>query len=466
MQTKAFFQNIKSELLNEIQGATNQIIVAVAWFTDKKIFNSLLEKAKSGIEVQLMIADDDINRAFGPDYTLLQEVGGTLVKVSTASSEKLMHNKFCIIDKQTVITGSYNWSKKAIDNHENITITWGNPILAQQFIQEFEALKMRYSQAIPAGKIYFDYVKVSQRLQMIKSLILLSEFQELELQIEKLNQFELIDEVEEIIFFIRQSFYSDALLAIEKLSEKYTALISVDGDKMASLKLELIYLEIELSSLQVQHDTLERSISDFRYKVRMVLGKFILQLLDLKIEWNKIREKLGKAFEYESLKNDFAKFEDELNFAKENPKTELTDNQEKEIKELYRRGVQLCHPDKVQEPYKAKAQEVFIRLKLALDQNDYKEVKRIVDSLEAGIWELGPDLANGKEVQKLELLVQDLRLKVTELKIQMDKLAASEDYQELQKFDNLEKYLVDQEVVLKQEILIYQSKIKQHQDGQ
>jgi phosphatidylserine/phosphatidylglycerophosphate/cardiolipin synthase-like enzyme len=33
-----------------------------------------------------------------------------------------MHNKFCVIDGQAVITGSFNWSYKARQNHENITI--------------------------------------------------------------------------------------------------------------------------------------------------------------------------------------------------------------------------------------------------------------------------------------------------------------------------------------------------------
>jgi len=33
-----------------------------------------------------------------------------------------MHNKFCVIDSKTVVTGSYNWTKKAQSNYENITI--------------------------------------------------------------------------------------------------------------------------------------------------------------------------------------------------------------------------------------------------------------------------------------------------------------------------------------------------------
>ena len=36
--------------------------------------------------------------------------------------DQLMHHKFCVIDRSTVITGSYNWSFRAQENEENITV--------------------------------------------------------------------------------------------------------------------------------------------------------------------------------------------------------------------------------------------------------------------------------------------------------------------------------------------------------
>ena len=51
-----------------------------------------------------------------------------------------MHHKFCIIDLNTVIQGSYNWSKKAQYNGENIdTVT--NPSHALQYADRFIKLK-------------------------------------------------------------------------------------------------------------------------------------------------------------------------------------------------------------------------------------------------------------------------------------------------------------------------------------
>lgn len=61
--------------------------------------------------------DDPTNRRHRPDlgeitlYPLRAQRGGT------------MHDKFCVIDNQRVITGSYNWSDNAeYRNDENISI--------------------------------------------------------------------------------------------------------------------------------------------------------------------------------------------------------------------------------------------------------------------------------------------------------------------------------------------------------
>jgi hypothetical protein len=195
------------------------------------------------------------------------------------------------------------------------------------------------------------------------------------------------------------------------------------------------------------------------------LGDIILQFLNLKIEWNKIREKLGKTFEYENLKEEFEEFEKEVKEAKEKYKRNLTKDEEKEIKELYKKGVQMCHPDKVQEQFKGKAHDLFIRLKQAFDDNNLAEVRRIVEALENGIWELGPDISQVKELDKLEKLVQELKLKVEELKVRIEEFNASEDYQALLKAGSIEEYIRDQEIALKKDIVNYQEKIMKYKHG-
>lgn len=52
-----------------------------------------------------------------------------------------MHHKFCVIDNQIVIHGSYNWSTSAeMKNNEDITITYGDLDLATTFSIRFKEL--------------------------------------------------------------------------------------------------------------------------------------------------------------------------------------------------------------------------------------------------------------------------------------------------------------------------------------
>ena len=45
--TEVVFDNIEQRILKEIKEAHYAIFVSVAWFTNKKLFQALLEKAKN-----------------------------------------------------------------------------------------------------------------------------------------------------------------------------------------------------------------------------------------------------------------------------------------------------------------------------------------------------------------------------------------------------------------------------------
>ena len=51
-----------------------------------------------------------------------------------------MHNKFIILDKKVIITGSFNFTTSAIvDNHENVVVTDQLDIVGQ-YVSRFEKL--------------------------------------------------------------------------------------------------------------------------------------------------------------------------------------------------------------------------------------------------------------------------------------------------------------------------------------
>lgn len=135
MKNDAHFIDIQNNILAELDKAQVSISVAMAWFTNKVLFEKLLEKQKEGVNVQLVIYDDGVNAKHGVDVTQLDAV-----KIR-AERGGIMHDKFCIIDNHTVITGSYNWSDNAeFKNEENITIETDNE-QANRFSVKFRDLR-------------------------------------------------------------------------------------------------------------------------------------------------------------------------------------------------------------------------------------------------------------------------------------------------------------------------------------
>ena len=120
---QAYFSNIGNIILNEIQNSKKEILIAVAWFTQRDLFNAVLVAIDRGVKVSLILINDIINRnEYGLDFSLYLQKGGKLCFVD--SRKVLMHNKFCLFDGHILLTGSYNWTYAAEQrNAENIIIT-------------------------------------------------------------------------------------------------------------------------------------------------------------------------------------------------------------------------------------------------------------------------------------------------------------------------------------------------------
>lgn len=136
IQIEATFENIQSKIIDEIRNAKYIIWIAVAWFTDRVIFDELIQKKQEGLNIQVIVSDDGINSSL-PFVDHFETF-----KISPYSMcDNIFHEKFCIIDLQTVIHGSYNWSKKAQYNKEDITTTKSYE-LAQKYADRFKELKL------------------------------------------------------------------------------------------------------------------------------------------------------------------------------------------------------------------------------------------------------------------------------------------------------------------------------------
>jgi phosphatidylserine/phosphatidylglycerophosphate/cardiolipin synthase-like enzyme len=153
---KAYFENIHLQIIHHIEKAQSDVKICVAWFTDFEIYSMLVEKQKSGVNIEVIVANHKFNIASKVDFKeLLKHNGkvGYIGNINDGSKDSFMHNKFCIIDNNIVITGSYNWSFKARRNDENILIIENDYSLTNQFNTKFLELKPQFGFTIQDNKV-------------------------------------------------------------------------------------------------------------------------------------------------------------------------------------------------------------------------------------------------------------------------------------------------------------------------
>jgi len=136
---RTIFSNIREEISKNIIQATDEILVAVAWFTDDVLFDLLKEALNRKVRLSILLNDDDINQFSGLNFEELIKEGGSVYLYDF--NDDTMHQKFCVIDELVVIVGSYNWTKKAANrNTENVIIFDDDDETASKFKNQFYEL--------------------------------------------------------------------------------------------------------------------------------------------------------------------------------------------------------------------------------------------------------------------------------------------------------------------------------------
>lgn len=143
--TDTIFSDIENRIINEIMLARKSIKIAVAWFNLQSILNILELKAKGGIAVTIILNHDEINdNSNSLNFSTFKKDGGTLIWAQNKYST--MHEKFCIIDDEVLLHGTYNWTNRAEKkNDEHLCIHKEEPQIVGQFCGRFEELREKYS---------------------------------------------------------------------------------------------------------------------------------------------------------------------------------------------------------------------------------------------------------------------------------------------------------------------------------
>lgn len=452
IETQAYFSNIKEVIAEQLWAAEKSIFVAVAWFTDKDLYDILCQKAREGVVIRVIIVDDDINNGmYGIDKEILIRASGKLYQVQ----DTLMHHKFCVIDDYVVISGSYNWTYKAAnENIENITVTQGDRDFATQFQKEFHKILEQhfgekgqtYSEAPP------DIAKISKRLEVIAKLIELEDTEDLSEQCHRLQRSTLTQEVENIITLLQKGLFSDAMNEIQRFLSQYRQVATYNDPRIAALRLEIKMLQVEVTALANEESEMLKLIREFSIRYNNAVG----ELMEKVLFWRRIKaeqdakENPQKQAEYEEAKRDYEEYHKHHEELKAEPLAELNEEQKKTLKQNFRKAAMLCHPDKVHETMQNQATAAYQELQTAYERNDLKRVNEILSSLEKGNFPTRSEEV--KEAQLLEYELYRLRKRKEEIMNTMEGMKKTDTWQTLSKHENWDNYFMDIKPILENEL--------------
>lgn len=131
------FDEIQDKVIQGIRDAKFIIWAAVAWFSNDAIYNELLIKKEQGLCIRIIVSDEDSNKPM-LSKLMKNEFDVTIIPKRGFQGYNRMHDKFCIIDLDYVMHGSYNWTNVANYNNETLATA-----LDHEFVSKFADEFMR-----------------------------------------------------------------------------------------------------------------------------------------------------------------------------------------------------------------------------------------------------------------------------------------------------------------------------------
>jgi len=133
-------------VIQALNSAQHQILVQAFSFTSVPIAKAIVDARKRGVDVRVILDKSNASRGYS-GATFLEHAK---VPVLIDAQHAIAHNKVMIIDGQTVITGSFNFTKAAEQNNAENLVLIHNSAIAEQYVQNW---RTHAAHAQPLSKV-------------------------------------------------------------------------------------------------------------------------------------------------------------------------------------------------------------------------------------------------------------------------------------------------------------------------
>jgi phosphatidylserine/phosphatidylglycerophosphate/cardiolipin synthase-like enzyme len=134
-----------------IDGARTSVKVAAYAFTSTDIARRLAAAQTRGVKVEMLVDATETRNLSARGYAnhAMQTVLQAGIPVRAVSAYKTSHDKYLVVDNESVETGSFNYTSAATKNSENALWIASCPSIAQAFMRHWQS---RWNQGVVLGR--------------------------------------------------------------------------------------------------------------------------------------------------------------------------------------------------------------------------------------------------------------------------------------------------------------------------
>ena len=381
MQVQAHFSGIQQAIARQLETANESVRVFADLFTDCDLFEALLSCQRRGVAVSLVISDCEVNRQSSIAWERLSALGGRIVRLPAAcASGDEFDRSFCLVDGTSVISGDFKWTSFQEAGTQVSILIQCDAEISEHFKRSFARMLSEPWQACMPGAVQCEGLRAAD-LQQGPGL----------------------------------SLYQDPQL-----------------DELA---LQVRMMEARILAVETEIADIHRQIHLFDHQQEQAIGDLMRRYLDLKRRYLQAMFQQGQ----EELQRQQAKAAEEVfrqyqearsAKAMESPPEQLDPQQQRELKQLYRKLAMQCHPDRVRDEDKVQAKVFFQQLQLSFQNSDLTSLKQLKVKIDAGLG-IKVELVSPNQRQQLALHLKDLQQALSQRNQQLASVSQSSSWREL-----------------------------------
>lgn len=121
-------------IVREIKKAKSSLKVQAYSFTSKPIANAIIDMAKKGVKVELLV---DKSLLSSP-HSVLPLFKANRISFKVDHVPGIAHNKVIVIDDEAIISGSFNFTNAAQERNAENVLLIRDPELAKHYVQNWK----------------------------------------------------------------------------------------------------------------------------------------------------------------------------------------------------------------------------------------------------------------------------------------------------------------------------------------